>query len=401
MESPAVDVKPLTCPSCDGPVPLADADQVKCPYCGAEVLISERLRSLKRELGRLDEEKKAADRLYRRLGKPPPRFLRVFSFFDSAWFWMLGLGFWITAGLVVFIASVPWVGQHLFHVNTWDVLTERQQSMISIGGTMSTVAIGLLLSGWSRKRTVSRGSLQAALAAAPPKSAGGPAQCRLCGAALAVAPGALGARCDYCGADNLVQIPAEWVAKVRSITRAVTHQQRTLFVEEAKARSSLRWSLFWRLVIGTLLVAPFLIAIGAVDDSSSIDVSEVKLYGEASFLPKWTRDQIPTWTCTDDGPWYQASMIHCSDDGVCESAELVALRAGKPFEVRVQLENLEVAIDSRQMGIYSAGWVPVARAPLTQGHATLIPPTTGWYRVRLIGARPTGRVNFCRSQPGA
>lgn len=392
-----VSLEPLTCPACTGAVPLVDADETKCPYCGAAVPVPEALRQLRRGLASVDDERAAAARLYRRLGTPPPRVLRAFTFFDSPFFWMFALGFWVVAGLTVFILGVPWVGEHLLKVNTIDVLSESQQQMISMGGTFGSIAVGLLLAGWSRKRMVSLGSLQAALAAAPPRSSGGPAQCRRCGAALSVAPGALGVRCDYCRADNLVAIPPDWLGRVQRLSKNMASEGRAAIADEAKARASLRWSLLWRLVIGGSITGVMVGAM-ALGEPRSVDASSVNVYGDASFLPQWTRDQVPRWSC-DATPALFRERLGLCDSGRCENAMLVALERGRPYQVHAAPEPLEVSLELHFMGFLSSSFRPVARADVRDGVATLTPPVTGWYRVRFIGGEAPTTVSFCGSQP--
>lgn len=72
------------------------------------------------------------------------------------------------------------------------------------------------------------------MAARPPARAGGPAQCRQCGAPLVVAAGALGARCSYCGTDNLVALPPEWVEQIASESAGRHQSVLAALDEEAK-----------------------------------------------------------------------------------------------------------------------------------------------------------------------
>jgi LSD1 subclass zinc finger protein len=61
--------------------------------------------------------------------------------------------------------------------------------------------------------------------AAPPKTAGGPATCRSCGAPLSIAEGTPVARCAYCSADNAVAIES---AFLRRFGEAVRGERRTI-----------------------------------------------------------------------------------------------------------------------------------------------------------------------------
>jgi LSD1 subclass zinc finger protein len=397
-----VQVQPLVCPSCRGPVLIADADAVTCPYCGASVPVPEDHRKLRRDLTALTDERLKAARLYRRLGRPPPRIMQVFTIFETGWFWLFLAGFYITGGLTAFIAGMPTVGAVVFHVNTWDVLTERQQSMISIGGTVASIAIGVLLAGWSHKRTVSKRGLQAAMLASAPHAPGGPALCRNCGAALGVPEGALGVRCDYCHADNLVQLPREVIARTAKVVTTLSTERNAALTADAKARAELRWSLFWRLLIGGSLTALFVVPFAAFDDDSlGVTRDEVKLYAAPDQLPKWTREDVPHFECDPSAQYFGYPMrLRMCRPPPCEDAYLVALSAKRPFHVfeRGGPLGLEAALDGREMGWLSARWKTVAQVPLDNGEVTFVPPLTGWYRLRFIGGETPASIQWCGSQ---
>jgi DNA-directed RNA polymerase subunit RPC12/RpoP len=393
----SVEVKPLLCSNCGGAVPLADADAVACPYCSHTVQVPESLRALRRGLATLTEERRAAEGLYRRIGKPPPRFLRAFLLFESVWFWMLGAGFWLVLSIVVFTFAVPASCALVLRINTWDVLNDSQESALSIGLTLGTVVLGLLLAGWSRKRVIALGGLQAALAATPPSAPGGPSRCRRCAAALVVLPGALGARCDYCRADNLVEIPAEWVQRTSRIARKVALEEDAAIRAEAEARRELRTSLILRLVIGgTLALAP---AIGIWNaPPRDVDFDAVDVFGAPSFLPSWTTDHLPTWRCEESSFYSSRRASHCRE-GRCTAAFLVALRHGRPYRLFVQdaPPSSEVVLERRQMGFFDARWEPVAREPASAAGSTFMPPLTAWYRVRITTAEE-GALQTCDRQ---
>jgi len=397
MASPAVALQPLTCPRCAGPVPLGDADVVPCPYCHGEVPVPAPHRALERAQEALTRDRADAERLYRRLGRAPPRALALFRFFDSPWFWMFGAGFWIVAGLVLFVFATPWVGAAVFHVNTYDLLTEKQESAISIGGTFGSILLGLLLAGWSRKRSVSRMGLQVALAAAPPRSAGGPARCRRCGAALAVAKGTLGVRCPYCQADNLVAIPPAWIAATRHLDRSISSEANAALVAEADARRSLRWSLFWRLLIGLVLLSLPLGLI--VQPDHALHDPDPKPYADPNTLDlgPWSAQNVPTWSC--DRMRFPLGLSRCRR-GSCEGARLVELRGRRPYRVRINgaPPETQVVLEAHRTDFFDVRWAEVGRARLANGVATVVPPLSGWYRVRIQGGSTPARIGWCGTQ---
>src|SRR4051794_21231473 len=98
---PPLKLQPLACPQCAAPVPLADAESVTCPYCQAAVPVPPEYRRLRQERAELSGEKAAAAELSERLGRVPPRWLKLFQIFESTWFWLGGAAFFLTGALVV------------------------------------------------------------------------------------------------------------------------------------------------------------------------------------------------------------------------------------------------------------------------------------------------------------
>ena len=132
------------------------------------------------------------------------------------------------------------------------------------------------------------------------------------------------------------------------------------------------------------------------------DGRKVKLYGDASFLPVWSREEVHHWSCAENDfgfPGYPMVLGRC-DRGPCEDAYLEALAAGKPYEVTVRgaPADTEVVLDERRMGTFGADWVPVVRARLSEGKASLLPPRTGWYRLRIRGGEEPTRIAWCGHQ---
>ncbi len=371
-------------------VPLVDGDSTTCPYCRAAVPIPEALRRHRLAIKALEHERREAAALYLSLGRAPPKALRVFAFFDSPWFWALGVGFWLTFAMFVITWAVPVVGRVFLHVSTDDLLTDQQHALLLTGGSMGSVVLGLLLSGWSQKRTVARGGLQAALASAPPTTPGGPALCRVCGAALAVPEGGLGARCDYCSADNLVQIRPEWTAKLARLRATISTEENAAVTAWRQARSSLRNSLLLRLSIGGAVVALPLVLIGS--GGSSTFLGEVDLTKPPDFLPPWTRGAAY-------GPCTRADstleLTACTGER-CEGSVLVGLDAAQPLEVMTDGDEVSIWLDQRRVKLVTTQWETIesARGP----QAVLHPPLKAWYRVTFgaEGVRP--RVHYCLHQ---
>ena len=120
---------PLLCTTCGAPVPLVSGDHGACPSCSATYQIPDTHRALRDE-AIANARKPEAVALAKALGKPPPSFIRAFALFSSPWFVAFGLGFWLLVGLTVSIRAMPWLGRHLVHVNSYDVLTEQRQMQL-------------------------------------------------------------------------------------------------------------------------------------------------------------------------------------------------------------------------------------------------------------------------------
>ena len=174
----------------------------------------------------------------------------------NPWVWTLGFPFALAALLRVAVLPVQAL------CSAWESATHQRLLHVAsptVGWLVDVglvAGVGLLLLGWSLlgKRVDARRELQALLASKPPSTRGGPARCRHCNAPLAVAAGALGARCGSCGADNLVMLPAAWVANAKKrgkelrVTAALAKQR------DAEGRRRLRIAAAWRLpmVLGLL-----------------------------------------------------------------------------------------------------------------------------------------------------
>lgn len=278
-------LQPLVCSACGGPVPLGNGDEVQCPYCRAPVAVPpeyQALRAADRE--RAGDETSIAE-LYARIGEPPGLLLRLWgSAIGGAviviakivvgflWIWvmLLGLVFRLfseidDARILLAVLLLPfgvlfaivWALAKALHllapplgVDLVDV-GSLAGTFLGIGAAIYVVCvIPLALYRYGEAFARVRQRLQSCLAARPPRAAGGPAVCRQCGAALTVAPGALGARCVYCQSDNLVALPPRWVTRVKDKTKTFHHQVASAEAEErasrklasAKARAIVLWS---------------------------------------------------------------------------------------------------------------------------------------------------------------
>lgn len=230
---------PLVCPSCSAPVPLGDGDAVECTHCHAQVPVPTEYRELRDTARTASGDRQEAEELYRHLGTPPDETLYkigggvrsvvgAFSIagtgFIRVWrYALVELGPSLFSGgsnvdgaalalfAVIALAPLIVVCGLLYGLDllVWSVAPDADVLAADIvaGVVLYVMIVVAGLRQFWEERVALRRRLQSELIAQPPLNAGGPALCRECGAALTVPASALGARCDYCGADNLVALP--------------------------------------------------------------------------------------------------------------------------------------------------------------------------------------------------
>ncbi|MGE5181126.1 MAG: hypothetical protein ACM31C_03645 [Acidobacteriota bacterium] len=254
----------LRCSSCSAPVALADAATVRCTSCGADVVVPQSHRDAFAKMRRDSEARGEANALYARLGEPP-RLLRVIGVvFDPSgatkrltgsrhvllrgvgWYykWVLMLlapWVFLAVAAVAILLVVRLIGAY-HHANVIETLSASTRDWIELPVPIAAALAGTGLGVYGRRKAISRHRLQAALAARPPSHDGGPSSCRACGAPLSVAGDALGVRCVYCGADNLVALPREWLAQLGATTAAVSDEITVAGAELARQQKRLRRS---------------------------------------------------------------------------------------------------------------------------------------------------------------
>jgi len=382
----------LLCPGCAAPVPLVGGDHGTCPSCGASYPIPDTYQALRDEAN-ATARKPEALALAKALGKPPPLLIRAFAVFSSAWFVMIGLGFWIAGGMVVSVRAMPWIGRHVFHVNTYDVLSESRQMQLMLLLPIGTLVIGFTLTSWARKRGIVRGGLQSALAATPPAVPGGPKTCHRCAAPLAPEPGSLTARCAYCQADNLVEMPQDWVVQMRAHAKKLTKE-----VDKAERawnheKRALRRGLIKRFILWTVfLLVPIWFIFGAVRDNSEKypDLAYEHAEGPPIELPSW-RDEVTKgrsvdlFTCDQATDGFRYKPV-CTHGQRCAIYVLVALRHGEVIRHRTQdlPSGSVVDLEMHDEQWLDDGWLTVASAPLSPDHEAITRvPYSGWYRIRI------------------
>jgi hypothetical protein len=246
---------PLVCPACGSTLPLSEADSVPCPYCGASVPVPEAHRhALKAEESSAATRQRAQE-LYRVLGRPPSRALKVMAaMFNGIWLSVGGfcvVMIAIALGLEVAFREVG----GLMHQQVTDTVPVAVKDAIFIPVWFGLFLFGVALGVMGRRRVVGLRGLQSALAARPPSLPGGPSTCRVCGAPLTVPDDALGVRCIYCKADNLVALPPGWTGAVEHGTAAVAKEIEIADASYQAEKRRLRRQLWYYLGVAALALA--------------------------------------------------------------------------------------------------------------------------------------------------
>lgn len=210
---------PLACGGCGAPLVLADADEVTCAACGAHTPVPALHREALRAEHQAAELRRAAGGRGQQLGATPSRAMRILGgVFATKPRLVLG-ALWVF-GTVGFLTVLGVVAvEAIAHVDVFMSVPTQWRDRVGIPLWFALTLLVVWLGVYGQRRAVSLRAVQAALAARPPSTPGGPASCRHCGALLAIAADALDVRCIYCGTDNLVALPAAWVTGVAASSR--------------------------------------------------------------------------------------------------------------------------------------------------------------------------------------
>ncbi|MCC6216513.1 MAG: hypothetical protein IT376_16745 [Polyangiaceae bacterium] len=281
-----VDVETLGCPRCGAACRAGAGAAATCAHCGGELPLP--AHHVAGRVAERHEARSAADlgALYARLGSPPGLALRAWGTAAHLLAWPAVAGFRLGARLVdpvaVLAATHP-IALALFGVPLAIVIASffGVVSLLRLSGPLLgldvvdvagvptcflALAVGSFVLGGvplavlrrADQLASARVATRAALAARPSHHAGGGAACRHCGGDLVVPAAALGVRCPYCDADNLVALPAR---ELRRLTDQRTefhlHVEDALVAEAAgrrdAGRQALRAAVGW--AFGSLLIA--------------------------------------------------------------------------------------------------------------------------------------------------
>jgi LSD1 subclass zinc finger protein len=420
----ALTTRVFDCPSCGAPLPAAsDGEHVTCAACGHATVIESGggAAVLREQASRLE-----AETLFATLGAPPSWSQKVAVMLVNKWLWIVGLPFMVALTLrasQIPVRAVLRLWERVSHERVVHTASPVIGWLLNTGW-LAVIVIGLLVWSLLGERIDARRDLQAALASQPPKTEGGPSLCRHCGAPLEVAPGALGVRCPHCGADNLVMIPASWVAKAGKITMALQLSTHVAATRRDEGRRRLRRAALWR--------APF--ALGVLALVSVPAYGRRTLAGWKTFRPDADADADADGTgayllarkidhgvdhdirllprCSARPAYLRKSRLATDDSaycelGVCDGVAMLALARGEtlrliwstpaPADLRLALAPIDylggVAV------LWDSFGDEVARRSLPIGAADttaldLPVAISGWYKLDLIG-KPGPTVELC------
>ncbi len=262
MQSPALqELTPIICGNCGSAVPLVDAEICACIYCGARVDIPADHRRGQEARRHLQNIRKNAVEFLGRLGRQPKRWEIWLSLLPSWLFFAMLLVITVT-GFASFLYSLEFMISRVLGTNFRDLLPEIVVWPL-YGGLMGVFPVmALAFFFLVRRRVFVARRLLSVLAAGEPVKPGGPATCRRCGAPFQTEAGDLVAACDYCGTENFLNVPHDWLAATRRLTTAsgrnVFWAEREFDREMTSARTSLHnqlklYAVFLLFIFGAFL----------------------------------------------------------------------------------------------------------------------------------------------------
>jgi len=267
----------VECPACGAPLPDDHGgESVTCASCGKVVERAADVRERDAALANVESSHAQAEALYRKLGSPPTLSQRLAAVVANKWLWIVGLPFMLS----FFLIAGHWIAHVVEAV--YEYFTHARLIHVA-----SNVTIYMMYDGWAclllvavfvwslfGERVDARRDLQAALAAKPPETPGGPARCRQCSAPIEVPTGAFGVRCPYCGADNLTQVPTGWANRANKIAADVQMSVGTAREHAALGRRRVLRAAMWRLPLAAI-VALFGVCTVSRGSGSEFDASRV------------------------------------------------------------------------------------------------------------------------------
>ncbi len=255
------ELTPIICGNCGSTVPLVDAEICACIYCGARVDIPADHRRGQEARRRLQNIRKNAVEFLSRIGRQPKRREIWLAKLPSWLFFSLLLVITVT-GFSAFLYSVEFSVSSALGTNFRDLLPEIVVWPLYGGLMGSFPVLALAFFFLVRRRVFVTRRLLSVLAAGEPVKPGGPATCRRCGAPFLTEAGDLVAACDYCGTENFLNVPHDWLSATRRLTTAsgrnVFWAEREFDREMTSSRTSLNnqlklYAVFLLFIFGAFL----------------------------------------------------------------------------------------------------------------------------------------------------
>lgn len=229
-----------------------------------------------------------AEQLLRTLDRPPWLFTKILArIFDQP-----AIGFWLLYGVPLILFSIICglgVQERLMRKlrrPSDDLVATLALFSLCAGIIFVLVLIPRLFGIYANRRAVDRSRLLAGLAARAPEHKGGRAQCRVCGAPLEVAKGALIARCLYCETDSVLVVATPLLTKTRRTVDEIGRALSDAAAFDRKARHDLLLSVARELqrygVRACFLLIPILVF--AWDDHRVQGTSAVPGWGIAGLV---------------------------------------------------------------------------------------------------------------------
>lgn len=204
----------LTCTKCSAPIPFGDAATSTCPFCQTVNDVPATYHEMRASKQLDDASRAEAERLLTRLDRPPLLVTKViarmfdFNFLAFLLAYGIPLALWvIVGGLQLANVIAPRLGYRTGDDMPFWITVTMMFSIVFV-----VIFVPRAFGIYANRRATARMRLLAALAAAPPKTEGGPALCRHCGAPLFVQRGELLAVCAYCATENAVELRTKLVA---------------------------------------------------------------------------------------------------------------------------------------------------------------------------------------------
>ena len=216
-------LEPLLCPNCEAPIPLGRGMDMTCPYCRHLVPIPQdyvEARALRMRAAIKQDE---ANRLFRRLGKPPGVALTILSRVSGCFLLMVCFFALMLLPMLfqLFTKAVAKYYLVVEKVNPMDVYSVDFMATTYWALVLLIFLVPFQILYAIRFKVLAQEQIMRSLASAPPEKPGGPALCRRCGAPLLLPANAFGVTCEYCQTDNLARVEQSFVSKTHAFAEGV------------------------------------------------------------------------------------------------------------------------------------------------------------------------------------